>query len=113
MYKDGIKSANEALLYIEQNPKAYYRIAMAHKYLRDYDRSQENFMTAIRMDSNDKGLRAEYAKLLELKNQKEKERFQKVSGFLNTNQMKDLEKEDAAEALLREKIKRQIMSDSQ
>mgnify|MGYP001395884250 FL=1 len=48
---------------------------MAHKHLRDYDKSQENFMTAIRMDPNDKGLRAEYAKLLELKNQKEKERF--------------------------------------
>ena len=106
MYKDGIKSANEALLYIEENPKAYYRIAIAHKALRDYDKSQDNFKTAIRMDPNDKGLRDEYAKLLELKNQKEKERFAKVSGFLHTNQMKDLEKEEAEKALLREKIKR-------
>ena len=112
MYKDGIKAANEALIYIQENPKAYYRIAMAYKSLRDFDKSMENFKTAIRMDPNDKGLRDEYAKLLDLKNQNEKKRFEKVSGFLNTNQMKDLEEECAADALLREKLKRQIMTDS-
>ena len=106
MYKDGIKAANEALQYIEENPKAYYRIAKAHQALRDYDKAQDNFKIAIRMDPNDKGLREEYAKLLELKNAKEKERFAKVSGFLHTNQMKDLEKSEADAQLLREKIKR-------
>ena len=47
MYKDAIKFANDALLYVQENPKAYYRIAIAHKEMRDYDRSQENFIKAI------------------------------------------------------------------
>ena len=67
MYKDGIKAANEAILYVQDNPKAYYRIAIAYKEERDYDRSQENFIKAIQLNPNDKDLREEYRKLQVIK----------------------------------------------
>ena len=59
------------------------------------------------MNPNDKALREEYKKLQAIKSAKEKERFQKVSGFFNTKALEDLQEEDEKEALLREKIKRQ------
>ena len=75
MTRECIKAANEAITYVEENPKAYYRIALAWKEERDFDKSQENFKKAITLDPNDKGLRDEYAKLLVIKNAKEKDRF--------------------------------------
>jgi len=75
MYKEGIKAANDSLIYIKDNPKAYYRIGVAYREEKDYERSQENFKKAIQLNPNDKNLREEYKKLLEIKSTKEKERF--------------------------------------
>ena len=111
MYKEGIKQAHEALLYIENNPKAYYRIAMAYKEQKDYDRAQENLKKAIELSPNSKDLREEYARLQEIKRIKEKERFQEVSGFLNTKALENLKAEDEQEAMLKEKIKRKTFHD--
>ena len=78
MYKECIKNCNEALTYVKENPKAYYRIAQAYKETADLDRAQENFKIAIQMAPNDKGLRNEYKKLMDLKGAKEKEWYGKM-----------------------------------
>ena len=60
MYTQCIKSANDALIYLPESPKAYYRIALAQKELNQLDDAKENFEKAIRMAPGDKSLRDEY-----------------------------------------------------
>ena len=56
-------------------------------------------------------MREEWKRLQDIKRTKEKERFEKVSGFLNTKALENLKKEDEQEALLKEKIKRKTFAD--
>jgi len=60
MYKDCIKNAEEALTYVQQNPKAHYRIAMAYKANNDFDRAKTSLGEAIKLAPNDSMLREEY-----------------------------------------------------
>ena len=39
MYKDCIKFAKEAITYEPNNPKAYFRMALAYKEESDFDRA--------------------------------------------------------------------------
>lgn len=49
MYADAIKMAKEAITYIKDNPKAYYRMSLAYKELKDLDRAKENLLLAIKL----------------------------------------------------------------
>ena len=59
-YPDCIKSCKNAIEFDTNNPKAYYRMALAYKAENDFDRAQDGFKQAIRLDPQNNELRAEY-----------------------------------------------------
>lgn len=72
-YKDAIKCAKESIEFNKQNPKAYYRLALALKANSEFDAAKLALVEAIKLAPSDKSLREEYSKLGNLKMTKEKE----------------------------------------
>lgn len=106
MPHDTIKHANEALTYEKNNPKAYYRLYLAYKAINDLDRAKENLELAIKLEPQDKMMRAEHKKLSVEKNSKEKEWYSKMSGFYSSNKLAKIEETDEKQELLRQKVER-------
>lgn len=106
MYQDVIKMAKEAITYIKDNPKAYYRLSLAYKSINDLDRAKENLLMAIKLAPNDKKMREEYKDLCSTKSEKEKIWNDKMKGFYNTTKLDKIQAQDEEDDLLREKIKR-------
>jgi tetratricopeptide (TPR) repeat protein len=104
--------AKEAIGYVKQNPKAYYRLFVAYKELNDLDRAKENLLEAIKLEPNDKKMREDYRVLNQTKTEKEKMWNDKMKGFYNTKKLDVLEQRDQEDAELREKIKRQTFGDN-
>lgn len=111
MYADCIKFSKEAISYVKNNPKAYYRMFLAYKETNDLDRAKENLLEAIKLEPNDKKMREDYKKLVDVKTEKERMWNDKMKGFYNTKKFEDIGVKDEEEAELREKIKRQTFGD--
>ena len=107
MYPQCIKAAQEALVLNPESPKAFYRMAHAHKAMNEFDLAKQNFESAIRLSPNDKSLRTEYEAFLGFRKEAEQKQWAKMSGFYNSQKMENLKKKDEEEAELRQKIKRQ------
>lgn len=106
MPNDAIKHCNEAISYDKSNPKAYYRLSQSYLALNDLDRAKENLTLAIEHAPNDTALRTEYKELCAIKTSKEKEWYNKMSGFYQNPKLAKIERTDDEEVILREKIKR-------
>ena len=105
-FQDCIKSCKNALEFNARNPKTHYRMALAYKGENDFDRAQESFKQAIRLDPQNADLRKEYATLLEVKNAKEREWYGKMKGFYNKEGVAKIVERDEQKQLLLEKIRR-------
>ena len=81
-------------------------MALAYKGENDFDRAQESFKQAIRLDPQNADLRKEYATLLEVKNAKEREWYGKMKGFYNKEGVAKIVERDEQKQLLLEKIRR-------
>lgn len=106
---DAVKKAKEA---IELNPnevKAHYRLGMAYKLNNDLDLAKQSLMDAIKIEPNNELIRKEYKQLVALKSEKEKQWYSKMSGFLNSDKMKQIEKKDHEEQKLKHKIRRKCL----
>lgn len=106
--KDALKFATESLEYSKTNPKAYYRLALAQKLNGEFDLAKESLVEAIKLAPNDKNLREEYAKLQDQKKAKEKEWFNKMSGFYHSEKMQKINEKDQEEAILKEKLNKKL-----
>ena len=73
----------------------------------DLELAKENLKEAIKLEPNNTSIRECYQELVDLKNKKEKEWFQKMSGFLDSDKLKRIEQRDANEEKLRHKVYRQ------
>ena len=91
MYAQCIKSATEAITFMADSPKGYYRIALAQKELKEYDSAKENFEKAIKLAPRDKGLREEYEAFCNFKRAKEQKQWQQMAGFYNTKKLDEIE----------------------
>lgn len=69
--------------------------------------AKETFAVAIKLAPNDRALRKEYDALVDTMKTKEREWFDKMKGFYNTDKLQKIEKADEELTSLREKIKRQ------
>ena len=103
---DAIKHAKDAVDLDQENGKAHYRLSMAHKLNNDLDPAKDHLVTAVKLDPTNTAIRAEYKALIELKTKKEKEWYNKMSGFLDSDKLKKIEKKDEVQEKLRYKIKR-------
>lgn len=103
---DAIKHAKDAVDLDPENGKAHYRLSMAHKLNNDLDPAKDHLVTAVKLDPSNTAIRAEYKALIELKTKKEKEWYNKMSGFLDSDKLKKIEKKDETQEKLRYKIKR-------
>ena len=81
-------------------------MALAYKELQDLDRAKEHMLAAVKLDPQNGPMRAEYAELVKMKTSKEREWFDKMSGFYGSDKHQKIEKNDEQEMILREKIKR-------
>lgn len=106
MLTDSIKSAKEALNVDKTHVKAHYRLALAYKELVDLPMAKEAFANAIKLAPNDRELRKEYDALVNTMKTKEREWFDKMKGFYNTDKLAKIEQQDEELTSLREKIKR-------
>lgn len=88
---EAVKTAHEAMEYNKENPKGYYRLAMAQKANGEFDQAKENMIKAINMSPADQSLRTEYKNLLDHMNAKKKEWYSKMSGFLHSEKMRKIE----------------------
>lgn len=61
----------------------------------------------MKLEPKNEGMRAEYRELVALKNKKEKEWYEKMSGFYDGAKLKKIEEADRNDEKLRHKIKRQ------
>lgn len=84
---------------------------LAYKETNDLDRAKENLLEAIKLEPNDKKMREDYKKLVDVKTEKERMWNDKMKGFYNTKKFEDIGVKDEEEAELREKIKRQTFGD--
>lgn len=106
---DAVKKAKEA---IELNPKevkGFYRLGMAYKQNNDLDLAKQALMDAIKLEPNNELIRKEYKQLVALKSEKEKQWYSKMSGFLNSDKMKQIEKKDEEDQKLKYKIRRKCL----
>ena len=85
-------------------------MALAYKAENDFDRAQESFKSAIKLAPQDKELRTEYQKLLEIKNAKEREWYSKMKGFYNKDGVAKIVERDEQKELLKNKIRRQAFA---
>ena len=102
--REAIKCCKEAIEAKADNPKAFYRMGVAQKANGELEPAKESLLQAIKLAPNDLIIRAEYKSLMELMNQKHKEWYQKMNGFLHSDKMQEIEQRDQEEKLLREKI---------
>jgi len=105
-YHECIKACTGAIEYDANNPKVYYRMALAYKGENDFDRAQEKFKKAIELDPSNKDLRVEYQELVELKNKKERQWYSKMKGFYTKPGAIKIIEDDEQRENLREKIRR-------
>eukprot|EP00347_Sterkiella_histriomuscorum_P003944 403362337 len=110
-FKDAIKCARESLEFNKENPKAYFRLALALKSNGEFDDAKEQLVIAIKLSPADKNLRDELKKITELKQSKEKEWYTKMNGFYSSQKMVEIERRDYEEAILREKLNKKHFSD--
>lgn len=66
----------------------------------------------MQLEPNDRKIRKEYQELSDLKNKKEKQWYSAMSGFYNSDKLKNLEQRDENENKLLEKVKRKHFGDS-
>ena len=104
--QDAIKAATDSLEFNKENPKAYYRLAIAQKQNGDLDAAKENFVKAIKLAPSDVNLRNEYKQLTDFKATKESQWYSKMSGFLHSEKMAKIEQHDEEQTILREKLQR-------
>lgn len=81
---------------------------LAYRQINDLDRAKENLLEAIKLEPNDKVMRGEYIALCSVKSEKEKIWNDKMKGFYNTEKLNVIQAKDEEDAVLREKIKRQV-----
>lgn len=109
--KEAIKSAKDAIIINDKNPKAHYRLAQAYKMENDYDRTKESLILAIKLAPNDQNLRKEYKELMDIMNAKHKEWYGKMNGFLHSDKMQEIEQKDEEEHILKEKLYKREIAD--
>jgi len=102
--REAVKAAKESLEFNKTNPKAYYRLAVAQKENGELEPAKESILKAVELAPSDKTIRDEYRALMELMNQKHKEWYQKMNGFLQSDRLKKIEERDQQEALLKHKL---------
>lgn len=66
-FKDAIKCAKESLEFNKENPKAYFRLAMALKANGELDDAKDQLVLAIKLSPADKNMRDEFKKITDLK----------------------------------------------
>ena len=102
--REAVKACKDAIEVKDNNPKAYYRLGVAQKANGELEPARESLLTAIKLAPGDKAIRNEYKLLMDLMNVKHKEWYQKMSGFLQSDKMKDIEERDREEQILKEKL---------
>jgi tetratricopeptide (TPR) repeat protein len=102
--RDAVKCCKEAIDVKQDNPKAYYRLAVSQKLNGELEPAKESILTALKLAPNDPAIRAEYSALMDLMNAKHKQWFKKMNGFLHSDKMKEIEKSDQDEQVLKAKI---------
>jgi len=103
---EAVKFAKEAVEQRPENSKALYRLATAYKANGDYEPARETIIKAIKLSPSDPILRKEYDSITEIQSAKRREWFSKMNGFLHSDKMREVEKKDEEERLLKEKLKR-------
>lgn len=102
-----IKHSKDAIELEPENSKAHYRLYLACKASNDLDQAKVSLQEAVKLEPKNAAIRREYQELLALKNKKEKEWYSKMSGFLGSEKLQQIEKKDQDEQKLMHKIKRQ------
>lgn len=106
---ESIKKAKEAIELSPNDVKAHYRLAMGHKLNNDLEQAREAIKEAVRLEPNNELIRKEFKELSALKNQKEKEWYSKMNGFLFSDKMKKIEKDDTEQEKLKFKVRRKCL----
>jgi len=99
-----IKQAEAALEIDPQCAKAHFRVYQAHMLNNDFDKAHTALRKAIDVEPNNLHFRQEWGVLKEIKNKKEREWAGKMKGFLNRDDIQNLEEEDAREKELKDKV---------
>ena len=102
--REAVRACKESLDYNKENPKAYYRLAVAQRENGELEPSKVSILEALRLAPSDPAIRKEYQILTDLMNLKHKEWYQRMNGFLQSDKLKKLEEHDQEEALLKKKI---------
>lgn len=108
---DSIRYAKEAVNLDPKSSKAHYRLSMAHQLNSDLDPAKEHLKLAVQLEPSNKQIRQEYQQLCDLKSKKEKQWYSAMSGFYNSDKLKNIQQKEESETLLREKIKRKHFGD--
>lgn len=109
MKAECIKHAQEALLVDPKSSKAHYRIFKAHMTNNDFDKAVEALKAAIKLEPTDQFLRKEWEGLKAIKDKKEREWSEKMSGFYETDKFKSIEERDAFEKSVKDKVWQKVL----
>lgn len=103
-YREAVRFCKESVDLNQTNPKAQYRLALAQRLNGEFEPAKVSILAALNLAPNDKAIRAEYKTLMDQMDRKHKEWFQKMNGFYKSDKLREIEKKDQDEQLLREKI---------
>lgn len=95
--REAIKCCKEAIEAKPDNPKAFYRMGVAQKANGELEPAKESLLQAIKLAPNDLIIRNEYKSLMEIMNQKHKEWYQKMNGFLHSDKLKEIDEKEKEE----------------
>ena len=108
-------------LNMAKNPNGYLIIQDNIEILKNDKEIREIFIkncqcmellkNIIKLEPNDNNMKSALKALSQEKNAKEKEWYSKMSGFYNSDKLKKVVQKDEEEAIIREKVKRQLIAD--
>ena len=82
---DVLKWSSEALKFDENNAKAHYRKYQALKDMYEHEKAKEELVIAIKLEPDNKSMRAEYDALVVLMSTKQREWYDKMQGFYKSD----------------------------
>ena len=103
---DAITYGKKAVEIKPESSKAHFRLYKAYRLSNDLDNAKETLKKALQLEPNNLEIRSEYQELCNTKSAKEKEWYSKMSGFLDSEKMRKIEKKDEQQKEMLHKIRR-------
>jgi tetratricopeptide (TPR) repeat protein len=106
--KEMIKYSQEAHKINSESDMALYRLSQGYKMKKDYEKSKECIVKAIKLKPSNVSYRKSFEEIKALKLEKDKSYFDSYKGFYLNDKEKNLSEQETKQRVLQEKVFRRM-----